>query len=832
MSRKTRKLIWSAPLVAVLAVVGALAIFAAATPGGLLAHGLPGVVANLTATADGYHTVNLGWDAPPGDAVDDYRIDRSLDGNTWVTYVTDHQGTTYTDNNKGTNLKAGTAYYYRVFAVNSAGTGTVSRDVTTQTDVAKVPEKVEGLSAQAVDQNNITVSWSAPASNGGSPIKNYEIHWNIDGQALPAADVRVINGNGNVIATTDASTSYTHEELDAGTRYRYQVYAVNGVGKATDSGDTAADVTHKLVKPGAPTGVTAVQTTDRDYKLYWYTPRNTGGAPVSRYKVQVSLNGSRFADADTANITLSNPNPDNIVIGATPTEQGTYDVPETFDHDGVDSTAVVAVTRVRFQVFAETGDTDDEDTILTSTSAGSTGTLTLLAAGNTLSSRNNLVPNVPAAVTAVRDGFKNVDLAWTAPATNAPAADGTDTFTGPDSIGGYRIDVSDTGVVWRSLIDHTRKADPKYKYVDTEVKVRYYRVFAWHSQYLGNAQANPVEGMLTTGGVVAPDHVSGLALTVVGPTQIDLSWTAPTNNGGAPISRYIIQTSKRDDAVTPPDFAGWPAAVSNAVEVAIAADGNKTSMSTSYSHIELSAGETWRYRVLAVNKVGIAELLTDEADSAEVRQGTTHQEQMPEAPEMLTAESAKSSSSPSATDRGVLLLWNAPSAPDGADIGGYRVQRMKDGGAWETLQSNTLSVYTNYTDSEEPAMDEMRGYRVAAISTNNREGMYSNVAYIPAQMHSHEPTEPTNVQASSDAAGELMLNWEGGANADSFLLIAVNMADTSDYKTTTVSDGAARMGTVAGLTSGVNYLGIVVALQGAGADQTYPYGASSVQAVQ
>ena len=36
-----------------------------------------------------------------------------------------------------------------------------------------------------------------------------------------------------------------------------------------------------------------------------------------------------------------------------------------------------------------------------------------------------------------------------------------------------------------------------------------------------------------------------------------------------------------------------------------------------------------------------------------------------------------------------------------------------------------------------------------------------------------------------------------------------------------VSDGAARMGTVAGLTSGVNYLGIVVALQGTGADQTY-----------
>ena len=98
--------------------------------------------------------------------------------------------------------------------------------------------------------------------------------------------------------------------------------------------------------------------------------------------------------------------------------------------------------------------------------------------------------------------------------------------------------------------------------------------------------------------------------------------------------------------------------------------------------------------------------------------------------------------------------------------------------------------------------------------------------------HTHAPTAPTMVMASSNAVGELMLTWEGGANADSYLLIAVNMADTSDYETMTVSDGAAQMGTVTGLTSGVNYLGIVVALQGTGADRTYTYGASGVQAVQ
>ena len=41
MSRKTRKLIWSAPLVAVLAVAGALALFVALEPGSVFANPLP-----------------------------------------------------------------------------------------------------------------------------------------------------------------------------------------------------------------------------------------------------------------------------------------------------------------------------------------------------------------------------------------------------------------------------------------------------------------------------------------------------------------------------------------------------------------------------------------------------------------------------------------------------------------------------------------------------------------------------------------------------------------------------------------------------------------------
>ena len=70
MSRKTRKLIWSVPLVAALAIVGALAAFMVLAPGGALAHapledhGLPGPVTELEATAKSRSSIQLTWEAP------------------------------------------------------------------------------------------------------------------------------------------------------------------------------------------------------------------------------------------------------------------------------------------------------------------------------------------------------------------------------------------------------------------------------------------------------------------------------------------------------------------------------------------------------------------------------------------------------------------------------------------------------------------------------------------------------------------------------------------------------------------------------------------------
>ena len=411
MSRKTRKLIWSAPLVAVLAVVGALAIFAAMTPGGVFAHDLPGVVGNLTGEADGTNAIDLSWDAPTeGGTPTGYRIDRSPNGNTWMSLAMGHTARTYGD----TGLKPGTSYYYRVFAVNAVGVGPVSQDYQVQTDVGTAPGATISLRATAMGQNQVNLSWSVPTILGGSPVTKYSIHWAASTDAIPAATETATDDNVMDVNAEDG-TSLEHKELTAETRYQYIVYAHNATGKSMIASDIAAATTDSLDRPGAPTGVTAVQTDTRGFTLYWYAPTSTGGAPITSYRVQVAYNNYGYIAAPVG-VTV---NPASGTAGnSTPTAQATFaNVPEAYDHDDDVATTAVDITSVRLRVYSQTGDHTSEPATGLESSSGATGSrMTILPQVGTPTSgdRANLIPDAVDGddIDAMRDPFKNVDLEW------------------------------------------------------------------------------------------------------------------------------------------------------------------------------------------------------------------------------------------------------------------------------------------------------------------------------------------------------------------------------------------------------------------------------------
>ena len=91
---------------------------------------------------------------------------------------------------------------------------------------------------------------------------------------------------------------------------------------------------------------------------------------------------------------------------------------------------------------------------------------------------------------------------------------------------------------------------------------------------------------VTTAAATVPGAPTGLTATADGETGIDLSWTAPADDGGSDITGYRIEVSADGGSA-------WADLVADT-----------GSMDTIHSHTGLSAGSTRHYRVSAINDAG------------------------------------------------------------------------------------------------------------------------------------------------------------------------------------------------------------------------------------
>lgn len=123
--------------------------------------------------------------------------------------------------------------------------------------------------AKAGDQQ-ATVSWSAPAITGASPITSYTVtEWRFTEPPLTFVF--------NSPATTQVISGLTN-----GRSYSFHVAATNGQGTGDASAESNAIVPGR--PPGAPTNVTA-SPGNGQATVGWNPPTDTGGAPISGYRV-------------------------------------------------------------------------------------------------------------------------------------------------------------------------------------------------------------------------------------------------------------------------------------------------------------------------------------------------------------------------------------------------------------------------------------------------------------------------------------------------------------------------------------------------------------------
>lgn len=163
-----------------------------------------------------------------------------------------------------TGLTNGTTYTIRVSAITDVGEGPES-DASAAVTSATVPEAPTEVTGERGD-GKATVRFTAPSSNGGSPITQY-----------------LVTANPGGHTATGAGSAITVTGLTNGEVYTFTVIAINDVGMSEPSAPSLP-VTPATV-PSAPINVHAEKAGDGKVSVSFTNPASDGGSTITAYKV-------------------------------------------------------------------------------------------------------------------------------------------------------------------------------------------------------------------------------------------------------------------------------------------------------------------------------------------------------------------------------------------------------------------------------------------------------------------------------------------------------------------------------------------------------------------
>ena len=493
---------------------GRLEDFGARTFG--VAATAPSAPQNLLATA-GNGQVTLTWSAPASDggsALTGYKVYRSTSsGQEAPPEIASPAGTSYID----TGLQNGTTVYYKVVASNAVGVSSLSNEASaTPIAPATAPSAPQNLLATA-GNGQVTLTWSAPASDGGSALTGYKVYRSTSsGQEAPPE------------IASPAGTSYIDTGLQNGTTVYYKVVASNAVGVSSLSNEASATPIAPATAPSAPQNLLATAGNGQ-VTLTWSAPASDGGSALTGYKVYRSTSSGQEAPPEIAS------------------PAGTSYI----------DTGLQNGTTVYYKVVASNA--------VGVSSLSNEASATPIAPATAPSAPQNLLATA---------GNGQVTLTW-----SAPASDGGSALTG------YKV--------YRST-SSGQEAPPEIaspagtSYIDTGLQngtTVYYKVVASNavgvSSLSNEASATPIAP------ATAPSAPQNL-LATAGNGQVTLTWSAPASDGGSALTGYKVYRSTSSGQEAPPEIAS-PAG-------------------TSYIDTGLQNGTTVYYKVVASNAVGVSSL--------------------------------------------------------------------------------------------------------------------------------------------------------------------------------------------------------------------------------
>ena len=486
--------------------------------------------------------------------------------------------------------------------------------------------------------NSLTVSWTAPSSDGGSSITAYDLrHIRSDATNKGDANWTVVQD----VWTSSGARSYELADLDGGTQYDVQVRPVNSAGDGPWSVTASGTPTTEQSAPGSPAnaqyehvGTTTVVTWDQSagathYKLYHSDSRfprcslfssgRTSGCDELAANVAATTYEHTSPDANTNSywITACNAAGCSEIDSGNPARfvDSRPAAPANAQYVRVGTTTVVtwdpSAGATHYKVYYDdffgtscrlssespsfcellagnvTGTTythaspDDDINYYWITACNSAG-CSDIDSGNpaTLveSTRSATEPGAPTGLTATANGQTQIDLSWTAPSDD-----------GGSNIIGYKIEVSTNGLTWSDLVANTNSTSTSYSHTSlTAGTTRHYRVSAVNSADTGPA-SNTANATTTAAGVPSVPVIAGV---VGGADALTVSWSAPPSDGGSSITAYDLRHI-RSDATNKGD-ANWT----------VVQDVWTGSGARSYELADLDGGTQYDVQVRAVNSTG------------------------------------------------------------------------------------------------------------------------------------------------------------------------------------------------------------------------------------
>jgi subtilisin family serine protease len=296
-----------------------------------------------------------------------------------------------------------------------------------------------------------------------------------------------------------------------------------------------------------------------------------------------------------------------------------------------------------------------------------------------------------------------------------------------------------------------------------------------------NLALNPTQPPVTPPTPVVPSAPTAPTASNVTATGATLSWTAPTSNGGAAITRYLVEY-RTATATT------WRSV-------------SATAPSTSTTLTGLASGTGYVFRVTAQNSVG-----SSPASATSTLTTLSPPASVPSAPAAPTASSI--------TATGATLSWAAPTSNGGAAITGYIVQyRLTRSSTW---QSVTVTAPTTNTTLTGLASGTGYVFRVTAQNSagNSPASVTSTLTTLTAP-----PSAPAAPTASSITATGATLSWttptSNGGAAITRYIVEYRAASATAWRTVTVTAPTTSK-KITGLANNAGYVFRVTAQNSAG----------------